>query len=90
MFKVNNKINTDVVLLFLLLTLNIFQAFFYCCFEQVNIGWVYTNLFNPLAPGIHKKAIHVQTNLLVDTKERLNKTQLIISQGNNGKFILEI
>ena len=46
MFKVNNKKHqndvTDVVLVFSLLTLNIFHTFlqcFCCYFEQVNISW---------------------------------------------------
>ena len=36
----------DVVLVFLLLTLNTFHTFFYsfyCCFEQVNVTWVNYN-----------------------------------------------
>ena len=48
MLKVNNK-NTnqnnisDIVLVFLLLTMNIFPTFFLClyyCLEQVNVNWV--------------------------------------------------
>ena len=51
MFEVNNN-NTidaiDVVLVFLLLTLNIFDAFFSVSivdFEQVNVNWVLTTKF---------------------------------------------
>ena len=43
-FNVNNKNNdVDVVLMFLLLTLNIFHTFFNVVivdFEQVNVSWV--------------------------------------------------
>ena len=41
---------TDVVLVFLLLTLNIFQTFprvSIVDFEQVNVCWEYMNLTNP-------------------------------------------
>ena len=45
MFKVNNKsiIQTLIILVFLLLTLNIFHTFFSVFiidFEQVNVNWV--------------------------------------------------
>ena len=47
MFQVNNKNTrtTDVVLMFLLLNLNIFQTFFLVFFfvadfEQVNVSWI--------------------------------------------------
>ena len=37
----------DVVLMYFLLTLNIFHTLFccfHCCFERVNAGWIYANL----------------------------------------------
>ena len=44
MLKVNNKDTSDVVLVSLLLTLNIFHTFFFSVsivnFVQVNAGWV--------------------------------------------------
>ena len=43
MFKINNKYTYDVVLVFLLVTLNIFHSFFSVSivdFEEVNISWV--------------------------------------------------
>ena len=43
MFKINNKYTYDVVLVFLLVTLNIFDSFFSVSivdFEEVNISWV--------------------------------------------------
>ena len=44
MVKFNNKTPEDfidVVVVFLLLTLNIFDTFFWCfCCEQVNVGWI--------------------------------------------------
>ena len=48
MFKVNNENTktTDVVLVFLLLTLNIYHTFFQCFFddfEQINVSWVVFN-----------------------------------------------
>ena len=46
MYKVSNRLGTpDVVLVFLLLTLNIFSPFFSASivdFEQINVSWVST------------------------------------------------
>ena len=65
MFKVNNKNNRDVVLVFLFFTLNIILHLFCSVsianFEQVNVGCVITLNTGNFNRGTHEQKLIVET-----------------------------